>query len=606
MYREIGLKIGIEIHQRLATKTKLFCKCPAELDRRSGINPAELDRRSGINPSEFGEAEPVFTFTRKLRPTASEIGKVDRAAMEEFLKGREFVYQSYPNCCSVETDSDFPKEINPEALEIALQFAKMLKMQVPDVLQVMRKIVIDGSNTSGYQRTAFVAMGTENSVIETEYGPVRMAEMQLEEESATKAGEDEKSVTYRLDRLGIPLIEISSKADIWHPRQAKEFSEKLGLLLRSLKVQRGIGTIRQDINISIKGGARIEVKGFQDIKILDKVVENEVARQKDLIRIKGLLKGKKAEFTQADLTEIANTSGSKLLRKLSERTVLGLNVSGFEGMFKEPCGKITLGKEIANYARVFGIGGILHSDEEFSKYGVDAEEYEKIKKALKNKKGDLFLIIGGKNCEAALELIKKRIACLQKGVPEETRFVDGENTRYARELPGSARMYPEPDLPKVPVKSLLETVKVPKTLGEKGAEFEKLGLNPAVAFQIAKSRHLADFEEYAKKYRVEPKIIADLLLNTKKALERDGKAVPMCNVEFALSALSERKISKKAIEDVLVSGKINGLELITGKALERLATEFKKRHGEKAAQEIMKSYGKRVESAEVFKLLKKC
>lgn len=581
-YKSVGLKVGIEIHQRLGTKEKLFCNCLAD----------------------FQESEPTFNFTRRLRPTASEIGKVDQAAMEEFSKEMEFVYYMYPNCCSIESDSDFPKEINGEALVIALQLAKMLKMQVPDVLQIMRKIVIDGSNTSGYQRTSLVGIGTKDSFIETQWGPVHMQEMQLEEESATKIREENHKIHYRLDRLGIPLIELSSAPEIWHPKQAKDFAENLGLLLRSLKVQRGIGTIRQDINVSIKGGARIEVKGFQDIKVLDKVIENEVARQQDLLRIKGKLEGKNLEFYEKDLTDLFKDSGSKILRNLSKEKILGLNITPLSCLLKEPCGKLTLGKEIANYTKVFGIGGMIHSDEELDKYGLTLEEQEKIRHELKTKKGDLFLMIGGNNCNEALEIIRKRIEHLQKGVPEETRFIDGENTRYARKLPGSARMYPEPDLPKVPIKHLFEKVKLPETLEDKARNFEKMGLNKEQAVQISRSRYLSLFETFVEKYKIEPKVIADIILNKKKSLERQGKVISDENLEFVLKELAERKIAKKAVEDVLSAGSVKGFERISGKGLEKLTKEYKAKFGKEAARELMKKYGKRVESEEVFGLLK--
>jgi len=592
-YKQVGLKVGIEIHQRLGTEKKLFCDCPAEMDSRSGINPAD-----------FVESEPTFTFTRRLRPTASEIGKVDAAAMEEFSKEREFVYYMYPNCCSVESDSDFPKEINKEALEITLQLAKMLKMQVPDVMQVMRKIVIDGSNTSGYQRTALVGVGTKDSFIETDLGKVHLQEMQLEEESATKIKEEAGKIHYRLDRLGIPLIELSSAPEIWHPKQAKEFAEKLGLLLRSLKVQRGIGTIRQDLNVSVRGGARIEVKGFQDLKVLDKVIENEVLRQLDLLKIKGTLEGKKIEFLEADMTDFFKDSGSKILKNLSKEKILALKSSGLSGLFKEPCGKITLGKEIANYAKVFGIGGMIHSDEDLDKYGMSKDEQEKIRKELKAHKSDHFLIIGGKNAGEALEVIKKRIEYLQKGVPEETRFVDGENTRYARKLPGSARMYPEPDLPKVPLKAVFEGVKLPETLDIKAETFEKMGISKEQAVQISRSKYLSMFESFIERYKVEPKLIVDIILNKKKALERQGKTVTDENLEFVLEELAKKKIAKKAVEDVLLSGSIKGFERITGKELEKLVREYTEKFGKDAAKELMKKYGKRVESEEVFGLLK--
>ena len=583
-YKKIGLKVGIEIHQRLATERKLFCNCPAVFD----------------------EAENTFAVTRRLRPTASEIGKVDAAAMEEFSKERDFSYHMYSSCtCSIESDSDFPREINPEALEIALQLAKMLKMQVPDVLQIMRKIVIDGSNTTGYQRTALVGIGTKDSFIETEWGPVHLQEMQLEEESATKISEEEGVIHYRLDRLGIPLIELSSAPEIWHPKQAKEFAEKLGLLLRSLRVQRGIGTIRQDINVSIKGGARIEAKGFQDIKVLDKVIENEVERQKDLITVREKLKELVICFYQKDLTGLFKDSGSKILRNLSKEKIIGLNVSCISGFFKEKCGELTLGKEIANYTRVFGIGGMIHSDEDLKKYGLEPEEVESIRRELETREGDLFILIGGKNCAEAAELIKERIKYLQVGVPEETRFVEGETTRYARKLPGSARMYPEPDLPKVPIKEIFDKAKIPETLEEKARNFEKMGLSREHATQISRSRDLWLFELFLEKYKVEPKLISDLILNKKKAAERQGNKVSEKDLEFVLENLEKRKISKKAAEDVLLSGDIEGYELITGKDLEKLVKEHEALFGKDALSELMKSYGKRVESEEVFKYLGK-
>jgi glutamyl-tRNA(Gln) amidotransferase subunit E len=447
-------------------------------------------------------------------------------------------------------------------------------------------------------------VGTKDSFIETELGKVHLQEMQLEEESATKIKEEGASIHYRLDRMGIPLIELSSAPEIYFPKQAKEFAETLGHLLRSLKVQRGIGTIRQDLNISIKGGARIEVKGFQDLKVLDKVIENEVERQLDLLKIKGLLEGRQIEFYEADMTDFFKDSGSKILRSLSKEKVLALKSSGLSGLFKEPCGKITLGKEIANYAKVFGIGGMIHSDEDLDKYGMSKEEQEKIRKELKVHKSDHFLIIGGKNSSEALEVIKMRIGYLQKGIPEETRFVDGENTRYARKLPGSARMYPEPDLPKVPLKAILKDVKLPQTLDTKAEAFEKMGISKEQAVQISRSKYLQLFESFIERYQIEPRLIADIILNKKKALERQGKTVTDENLEFVLAELSKNKISKKAVEDVLTSGSIKGFERISGKELEKLAGEYKARFGNDAAKELMKKYGKCVESEEVFKLLK--
>ncbi|MCK4730610.1 MAG: Glu-tRNA(Gln) amidotransferase subunit GatE [Candidatus Aenigmarchaeota archaeon] len=578
-YKKIGLKIGIEIHQRLATKTKLFCNCSTKIS---------------------DEKKPVFEFSRKLRPTASETGKIDKAAMQEFLKEKEFTYYSYPNCCSVETDSKFPNELNKEALLISLQLAKMLKIRVPDSLQIMRKVVIDGSNTTGYQRTSLVGKGDEDSYIETSFGKVHIQDLNLEEESATKIKEKENMIYYRLDRLGIPLIELSCHPDIWHPEQAKEFASKIGLLLRSLKVQRGIGTIRQDVNISIKGGSRIEIKGFQELKKLDKLIENEVKRQLDLILVKDKLKNKPLNLTEKEVTDLFKSSKCKILK--GKEKILCLKIEGLSGLFKNPCGEITLGKEIANYAKVFGIGGIIHSDEDLKKYNFDLKEINRLKKEINAKEKDLFLLISGENCGNAMKLIKKRILYLSKGVPEETRFAENLLTRYARELPGAARMYPETDLPKIDLSKYLNKIKLPETLEEKSAKFLKLGLSKDLAEQISKSKELGLFEEFLK-YKVEPKIIADLILNKKRALERKGIKIENKNLEYVLENLENGKITKKAMEEILINRNIKGFEKISGVELKKIIDEYAKKYGKNAMGEIMKKYGKRVDSEEVSRLL---
>ncbi len=265
-YEKLGFRCGIEIHQQLDT-LKLFCNCP----------------------SIVHDKNPDLRFKRRLRPVVGETGEIDRAAAYEAKKAKEMHYVGCStSCCLVEADEEPPHPMNQEALSIALQFAGMLNAKVVDEVQVMRKTVVDGSNVSGFQRTALVAT---DGFIETSKGKVRIPTICLEEEAAKKIKETESYIEYRLDRLGIPLIEIATETDIKDPQHAKEAAEKLGLILRSTgKVKRGIGTIRQDVNVSIKGGARIEIKGFQDLKSIPKVIDNEIERQ-----ISEIKKGKKVE-----------------------------------------------------------------------------------------------------------------------------------------------------------------------------------------------------------------------------------------------------------------------------------------------------------------------
>ncbi len=277
-YKKIGFKCGIEIHNRLNTKTKLFCNCKPR----------------------FSESKPILLIKRKLRAVAGETGQVDVAAMYEYLRDRTFFYQCYPEeTCLICIDEEPPKSANEEALEVSLQIAKLLKAEIPDEIHIMRKTVIDGSNTCAFQRTAIVGL---NGVLETSQGKVGITNICLEEESAGKVKKEGKELTYRLDRLGIPLVEIGTAPDIKNPDHAKEVAEKLGMLVRSTgKSQRGIGVTRQDVNVSIKGGARVEIKGFQDLDSIPLVIENEIKRQQDVIK-----KGKKPK----EETRIAKPDGT--------------------------------------------------------------------------------------------------------------------------------------------------------------------------------------------------------------------------------------------------------------------------------------------------------
>lgn len=261
-YKKIGLKCGIEIHQQLQTKEKLFCLCRPELAPKGAA---------------------FIEVKRKLRPVAGETGEIDRAALHETLKGKEFIYRVYPEqSCGVEIDEEPPHPLNLEALYIALTIAKLLNCMIPDEIEVMRKTVIDGSNTTGFQRTVLIGL---NGWIETDFGRVGIQNVYLEEDAAQIIKKGKNRTIFGLDRLGIPLIEIGTSSNIPSPEQAKAVAEKLGMLLRSTgKVKRGIGTIRQDLNVSVKGGARVEIKGVQKLKDIPKLIENEIKRQMNLIK----------------------------------------------------------------------------------------------------------------------------------------------------------------------------------------------------------------------------------------------------------------------------------------------------------------------------------
>jgi len=252
------IKSGLELHQQLDTH-KLFCNCPSIL-------------RSD---------EHEFEIRRKLHAVAGESGEVDIAAKHEAEQDREFIYQGYDTNCLVELDEEPPHLINLEALQTALHIALLLNCEIMPISQVMRKTVVDGSNTSGFQRTVLIA---RNGHVDSEKGKVRIENIYLEEDAARPISREKNKVVFRLDRLGIPLVEIQTGPDIKSPEQAKEVALHIGDVLRSCKIKRGIGTIRQDINVSIKGHPRVEIKGFQDVRMFISTIEGEVKRQEKNLR----------------------------------------------------------------------------------------------------------------------------------------------------------------------------------------------------------------------------------------------------------------------------------------------------------------------------------
>ncbi len=546
-YRGVGLKVGLEIHQRLDTH-KLFCGCP----------------------SLMRDDEPHEWIRRRLGVSYSELGAVDPAARFESLRRREFLYGIYHDTtCEVEADEAPPHPMNEEALEISLVIALMLGMRPVDEVHVMRKIVVDGSNTTGFQRTALVALGGEGSGVETRWGRVRMATLCLEEESAYIVESSPERAKYRLDRLGIPLVELATEPDIWDPEQAKEAALKLGRILRATgRVQRGLGTIRQDINVSIDGGARQEIKGVQDLYLIPEIIRREVLRQLSLLEIRDELRrrGVKEEDLDApvlDLTPVLSSSSSKLVsRALSKgERVFGLRARGFSGiMGRELQPGRRFGTELADYAKVFGgVKGILHGDE-LPGYGIGREEVDEIRRKLSCEEEDSFVLVIGKEEAArlALDSVRERMKQALRGVPSETRraLPDG-NTAFMRPMPGSARMYPETDVMPVKVGPILERMgELPKMPEEQIRELvDRYDLTEDLAWELFDEGKVPIFERLSG-YGVSTRFLASMLVSTVRSLRREGEPVENLREEHfeeVVRLLGKGLLAKEAVPDVLRS-----------------------------------------------------
>jgi glutamyl-tRNA(Gln) amidotransferase subunit E len=588
------MKIGIEIHQRLDSG-KLFCGCTSRTE-------------------EAGQ--PSATIRRRLHPVFSELGEVDEASQAEFAKDREFEYQAFRSSnCLVETDEEPPKVLNGEALDIVLQVALALNATPVSEVHVMRKMVIDGSNTSGFQRTSIIAM---NGHLDSSRGTVGIPLIALEEESAGIVSSSEGRATYRLDRLGIPLIEISTAPDIKDGAHLSEVAQKIGLILRATgRVARGLGTIRQDVNISTEGGDRVEIKGAQDLKMLPLLVENEEKRQLALIKILAELRSRKAlpvEKSFKDLSGVFKLTKAGLIASglRGGSVVMGARLPQHKGILGTEINPgRRYGTELSDYAKRAGVKGLIHSDENLSKYHISPEEEEAVREALGLVLNDAYVLVVAPREQADRALGYAVERANMDFVPPETRRANPDGTStYMRPLPGRARLYPETDVPPILLdETVLGNVRKTESIDKKQERLEKM-LNKEMAGRVLRSRHLHLFEKLVKE-GVEPMLAAATLEDTLVSLRREG--VEFSDLEKTLAGLfSEYKkgsFVKAAIPEVLrgmAKGaradavlKVFRLQRISGEALEKILEE-----NGYDMKPVMQKYRLQVDPQEVAALIK--
>lgn len=560
-WEKLGLKMGLEIHQQLNTQHKLFCPCKTEL----------ID-------DEHNEL-----IRRNLRPTQSELGEIDRAALQESLRNLNFQYEAYNyNTCLVETDDEPPHSLNEEALEISITIAALMNMHIVDEFHTMRKQVIDGSNTGGFQRTGLVAT---DGYLDTPYGRVAIESLGLEEDAARRIETTDDYTEFRLDRLGIPLAEITTDPSMHHPEQVREVAYMIGQVLRSTNVKRGLGTIRQDLNISISEGARVEIKGVQNLDLMSTIVENEVTRQLNLIDIKKELNERNAEVLEEihDLDELFENTESKILK--SAESIKAVVLKGFDGLIgREVQPGRRFGTEIASYAKKRGVSGIFHSDE-LPAYGITQEEVDKVSEFLDIGPEDAFIIVAHDEDIAisALEEVKRRANLGFEGVLEETRkSLDDGNTEYMRPLPTANRMYLETDIPLFKITDeMVEPIKnnLPELPDVKKERIIKeYNLSEDLANQLVKRLEADVFEEILSDVDVNPTPVASLLAYDLREIKRERYDISILTTQHfkdLFKLLADGKIAKDSVtklataiiespeEDVTTIAESNNLTLLS-------------------------------------------
>jgi len=641
------MKCGLEIHQRLSGR-KLFCSCVPPDETGAGAKA-----QAGAPIPAAGGAVEAENFTRRLHTVRSELGEVDAASQAEASRSRTFSYSApLPSTCLVEADEEPPHPLSPQALNASLAICTLLSSQMVDELHVMRKNVIDGSNTSGFQRTAIAGLGGS---IATPSGKLPIQTICIEEESAgiidgkegnasgLPAQGNERRAQYDLSRLGIPLVEIATSPDLHSGKEAEEAALAIGTLLRKTgMVSRGIGTIRQDLNISIPDGARVEIKGVQDLSVIALTVDLEVARQEKLLAVlneaKSRLGGSLPPESIFDITDIfSNTQCQMVARALKGKArVLALPLPKYAGLLgTEISPNRRFGSEIADYARAYGVKGLIHSDESMEKYGFSDDEISELRMALSLKPEDAFLMVVAEEKKARAALSAAFGRAMNFTITEETRRANPDGTSsYMRPLPGGARMYPETDVEPITItKEMLAAAKKAASAilaAEEEAKGALSTLPAELAAQLSTAKGLLTHSPAHKSRAPTPelsvylaaleagidgKLVASAITNSLQSLKREGantRALDEERLLLALSACQQGVFARAAMQDILremcknsktapqSAAKSLSLEKISGASLAKLISEEKL-----DLPSLMAKYRLRVDAAEASALLRK-
>lgn len=542
-YAELGLKSGLEIHQQLTTKKKLFCRCPAG------------------HYSEKYHAE----ILRHMRPTLSELGEYDGTALMEFKTKKDIIYQLHKETvCTYEMDDAPPFELNQEALDIALEITLLLNCNVVSELHIARKQYLDGSIPTGFQRTTICGIDGWIPYQDRKIGIIQLG---LEEDACREVSDEGHTRTYKTDRLSMPLIEVVTYPHMHTPQEVADVAQLLRQLTRTTgKVNRGIGAVRQDVNVSIAGGTRVEIKGVPRIPLIPRLVHNEACRQKALLEIREKLKQRgltaenfKPEFF--DVTEILKDTSYLPIKNVvsNDFKIKCVKLPFFKGILRYPIQPVTnFAKEISDRVRVIAcldkIPNIIHSDTD--DVTISSANWMKIKKLSRFENEDALVIAWGS--PADVETAAKEIAIRANeaiiGVPNETRqaLPDGTNG-FERILPGPDRMYPDTDLPPIALsENRLQRIQanLPPLPWERRNRYEQLGLPDFMIDQLLLSGKAAIFDRLISELRIEPKLAAVFLTQALKHLKRKGVPVEKLGNDSIIAvfkAYQANRIVKEAI-----------------------------------------------------------
>ncbi|MCK9282030.1 MAG: Glu-tRNA(Gln) amidotransferase subunit GatE [Melioribacteraceae bacterium] len=526
-YQAIGFKSGLEIHQQLLTTKKLFCRCPA--GKYSEVYDAEI--------------------LRHMRPTLSELGEYDGTALMEFKTKKDITYRiKRETVCTYEMDDTPPFLINNDALDIALTIGLLMNCAIVDELHIARKQYLDGSIPTGFQRTAIFGL---NGEIPFKNRTISITQMSIEEDSCREVSDKGHSRIYLTDRLGMPLIETVTGPEMLTPQEVAEVAHICSRLVRSTQlVRRGLGAAREDVNVSVEGGTRIEIKGVPKIGRIPLLTYNEAMRQWNLLRLRDELNKRgitKDTFTSKseDVTKVIKKTDYLPLRNAIDEgsLVKCVVLNGFSGLLHWQTQTDTyFSREISDRVRVIAcltkIPNIIHSDSKGD--NISSAEWSNIKKAVNATDNDSLVLVWGseQDTETAVKEINIRAKEATIGVPSETRQAlrDGTNG-FERILPGADRMYPDTDLPPTQIKKeKLDKLSknIPERFWDREEWYYKLGIPKDVIPELSISKFADLFKYLVVELNINPTLAAVTLIQFPKRLKKKKLDISLMDEKMIL------------------------------------------------------------------------
>jgi glutamyl-tRNA(Gln) amidotransferase subunit E len=557
-YDSIGFMSGLEVHQQLLTEEKLFCHCPA------GI----------YNHSDDFDAEII----RHMRPTLSELGEYDGTALMEFKTRKEIIYRiNNENACTYEVDDTPPFPINMDALEKALEISLLSKLNIVGEVHITRKQYLDGSIPTGFQRTAILGVEGE---LELPHKKIRLIQLSIEEDSCREISDIGHIRVYKTDRLGMPLIETVTYPDFVNPDEVKEGCDYIRFLNRSTgKVRTGMGAGRQDVNVSCKGGSRVEIKGVAHTKWIPELTHNEAFRQWALLQIKDMLLSRIDNPDDWKTNTISVKNLFKDIDGISDKEkVIAINLPKFEGSlsyFTQP--NQMFADELINRLKVIACiekPNMTHSEE--LEPMLNESQWEKIKKLLTSKPVDAQVIIWGDEADmaTAIETIEERCKMALVGVPEETRksFEDG-TTIFERVLPGADRMYPDTDSAPIPLKdSYIQSLNagLPRDVIDNYKQLKKWGVPESVYTYIFSKNLFPIIEKIINELGVKPSYAGTFFGHEVKFAEGHYKGPEKFDYEKVYKVFSflnkngiTHELAEKMLPEMIVHPKMDYDSILT-------------------------------------------